>query len=63
VFHYSRNDPSNLPYAAAVGLMAAALLAAWGVFVRLNTVAETLEPEAMAEAKREDHKVDGSRGK
>jgi hypothetical protein len=63
VFHYSRNDPSNLPYAAAVGLMAAALLAAWGVFVRLNTVAETQEPEAMAEAKREDHKVDGSRGK
>jgi hypothetical protein len=61
VFHYSRDDPSNLPYAASVGLMAAALLAAWGWFVRLNTAAEALEPEAMAEAKREDHKVDASR--
>jgi hypothetical protein len=61
VFHYSRDDPSNLPYAASVGLTAAALLAAWGWFVRLNTTAEALEPEAMAEAKREDRKVDASR--
>jgi hypothetical protein len=40
-----------------VGLTAAALLAAWGVFIRLNRSAEELEPEAMAEAKREDDKV------
>lgn len=48
-----------LPYAAAVGFMAAALLAAWGVFVKLNVGAEMLEPEALAAAKDEDRKVDG----
>jgi hypothetical protein len=37
--------------------MAAALLTAWGVFVRLNRSAEELEPEAMEEAKKEDEKV------
>jgi O-antigen/teichoic acid export membrane protein len=57
-FRFSRDDPSRLPYAAAIGLMAAALLAAWGVFVRLNHCAERLEPEALEEAKREDRKVD-----
>jgi ABC-type transport system involved in cytochrome bd biosynthesis fused ATPase/permease subunit len=61
VFKYSRDDPSNLPYAASIGLMAAALLAAWGVFIRLNQGAEELEPEAMADAKREDHKVEGAK--
>jgi hypothetical protein len=35
----------------------AMLLAAWGVFIRLNRYAEELEPEAMAEAKREDSKI------
>jgi hypothetical protein len=33
------------------------LLAAWGLFIYLNRSAEELEPEAMADAKREDHKV------
>jgi len=33
------------------------LLAAWGVFIHLNRSAEELEPEAMAEAKREDEKL------
>ena len=61
VFRYSRDDPSNLPYAAAIGLMAAALLAAWGIFIRLNLGAEGLEPEALAAAKREDHKVEGGK--
>jgi hypothetical protein len=36
---------------------AAALLAAWGVFVRLNRAVEELEPEGIEEAKGEDHKV------
>ena len=58
VFKFSRDDPSQLPYAASIGLMAAALLAAWGVFVRLNHSAELLEPEAMASAKREDARVE-----
>jgi hypothetical protein len=33
------------------------LLAAWGVFIHLNRSAEELEPEAMEDAKSEDHKL------
>jgi hypothetical protein len=51
------NIPAQLPAAASIVLAAAALLAAWGVFVRLNCAAEKLEPEAMQEAKREDAKL------
>ena len=40
--------------------MAAALLAGWGVFIRMNLGAEELEPEALAAAKREDHKVENA---
>jgi hypothetical protein len=58
VFRVSHEAPQQLPYAAAVGLMAAALLTAWGIFIRLNRSAEELEPEAMQEAKQEDEKVD-----
>jgi hypothetical protein len=58
VFHFSHDAPEQLPYAATVGLTAAALLAAWAIFIRLNRSAEELEPEAMAEAKREDDKVE-----
>ena len=50
-------DPADLPRAASVAIGAAALLAAWGVFVRLNKAVEELEPEGMNEAKREDAKV------
>jgi hypothetical protein len=57
VFKAVREDLASLTYAAAVVLAAAALLAAWGVFVRLNRSAEELEPEAMREAKREDSKL------
>jgi hypothetical protein len=60
VFRVSHDAPEELPYAASVGLTAAALLAAWGLFVRLNRSAEELEPEAMHQAKREDRKVDNS---
>lgn len=59
VFRYSRDDPSKLPYAAAIGVMAALLLAAWGLFVRLNVAAESLEPEALAAVKKEDRLVGG----
>jgi hypothetical protein len=54
VFEFSRSDPSQLPYAAAIGIAAAALLAAWGLFIKLNRSAEELEPEAMEKAKQED---------
>ena len=50
-------DPGNLPHAASVAFGAAALLASWGVFVRFNRVAEELEPEGLAQATREDAKV------
>src|SRR5688572_6966544 len=56
VFQFSHENPAHLPYAAAIGLTAAALLTAWGVFIRLNQGAEQLEPEAMEQAKQEDKK-------
>jgi hypothetical protein len=58
VFRSSREAPEHLPYAACVGLTAATLLAAWGVFVWLNRSAEELEPEAMEQAKQEDQKLE-----
>jgi hypothetical protein len=58
VFRVSQDAPEQLPYVAWVGFVAAALLIAWGIFIKLNRSAEELEPEAMAHAKREDHKVD-----
>jgi hypothetical protein len=57
VFRFGQEAPEFLPYAAATGIAAAALLVGWGVFVRLNRAAEDLEPEAMQQAKREDRKV------
>ena len=58
VFRFSQEHPEYLPYAASVGMTAALLMAAWGVFIRLNRPAEELEPEAMAQAKKEDSKVE-----
>ncbi len=58
VFEFTHENPAMLPQAAMVGIAAAVLLAAWGVFVKLNKSAEELEPEAMAQAKSEDHKVE-----
>ncbi len=58
VFQFTDDAPARLPQAAAVGLAAAALLAAWGVFVRLNRSAEELEPEAMERTKGEDREVE-----
>jgi hypothetical protein len=57
-FRFSQDHPEHLPYVAGIGITAALLLLAWGVFVRLNRAAEELEPEAMAQAKREDRKVE-----
>lgn len=57
VFELAHDDPSRLPQAAAIGIAAAVLLTAWGIFIRLNKSAEELEPEAMAETKSEDRKV------
>ena len=56
-FKAIHEDTTQLPFAASLLLAVGALLAAWGVFIRLNRSAEELEPEAMADAKREDHKL------
>lgn len=57
VFRFLHEDPARLPQASTIGIAAAALLAAWGVFIRLNKSAEEIEPEAMERTKREDAKV------
>jgi hypothetical protein len=57
IFELAHEDPSRLPQAASVAIAAGVLLAAWGVFIKLNKSAEELEPEAMEKAKREDAKV------
>lgn len=58
VFRLIHDDPARLPQASTVGFATAALLAAWGVFVRLNRSAEELEPEAMEKAKSEDEALE-----
>lgn len=57
-FRAANEDPAQLLYGASLLIAAAALLTGWGLFVRLNRYAEELEPEAMAEAKREDDKLE-----
>jgi hypothetical protein len=56
-FKAMHDDIEQLPYAASIVMSTALLLAAWGVFIHLNRSAEELEPEAMEEAKSEDHKL------
>lgn len=58
VFRLLHDDPALLPQASTIGLAAAALLAAWGVFIRFNRSAEELEPEAMEKAKSEDEDLE-----
>src|SRR5688500_9517775 len=58
VFQFVHDNPAQLPQASLIATAAAVLLAAWGLFVKLNRSAEELEPEAMERAKREDHKVE-----
>jgi preprotein translocase subunit SecG len=57
IFRGAHEDPASLPGGASILYGTAALLAAWGVFIRLNRYAEELEPEAMEEAKQEDAKL------
>ena len=56
-FRAMHEDPAQLPYAASILVAVGVLLASWGLFVHLNRSAEELEPEAMADAKREDQKL------
>jgi hypothetical protein len=56
-FKAVHEDLALLAFPAALLTASAALLAAWGVFLRMNRSAEELEPEAMEEAKEEDRKL------
>jgi uncharacterized membrane protein YkvI len=58
VFELAHKDTSKLPQAAFIGFAAGILLAAWGLFIKLNKSAEELEPEAMERTKREDEKLE-----
>lgn len=58
VFEIAHKDASQLPQAASIGVAAGVLLAAWGIFIKLNRSAEELEPEAMERTKREDQKLE-----
>jgi len=62
VFQFLHDKPEQLPQASAIAVAAAALLAAWGVFIKLNKSAEELEPEAMKDAKSEDQAVEEDNG-
>jgi hypothetical protein len=57
-FKALREDLTLLPYASSLLVGVAFLLAGWGAFVWLNRAAEELEPEAMAQAKSEDEKLE-----
>ena len=56
-FKALHDNPAHLPFAATLLIAVGVLLAAWGYFIRMNSFAEKLEPEAMAEAKSEDAKL------
>jgi hypothetical protein len=57
-FRFAADAPQHLPFVASIGVTAALLLAAWGVFIGFNRAAEQLEPEGMQAAKREDRKIE-----
>lgn len=57
-FKAIHEDMSQLFAASAAIAGVGVLLAGWGVFIRLNVPAERLEPEAMEQAKEEDHKLE-----
>lgn len=57
VFKLANKNPEQLPQAASIGIAAGVLLAAWGIFIKLNKSAEEIEPEAMEKTKQEDRKL------
>jgi hypothetical protein len=57
-FKALHESPQLLPHASAVLISAGILLAGWGIFIKFNRSAEELEPEAMAQAKSEDAKLE-----
>jgi hypothetical protein len=57
-FKALHESPELLPHAATILVAVGVLLAGWGAFIWFNRVAEDLEPEAMAQAKQEDRKLE-----
>jgi hypothetical protein len=57
-FKALHENPELLPHAATILVSVGFLLAGWGAFIWFNQVAELLEPEAMAQAKQEDRKLE-----
>jgi hypothetical protein len=57
-FKALHEDLAQLLYVAALLGTVGMLLASWGAFIWFNRAAEELEPEAMEEAKAEDHKLE-----
>jgi hypothetical protein len=57
-FKALHESPQLLPHAATILISVGVLLAGWGAFIWFNKVAEDLEPEAMAQAKEEDQKLE-----
>jgi len=57
VFQLIHDNPAQIPHVSAIGIAAAFLLAAWGIFIRLNKSAEEIEPEAMEKTKSEDENM------
>lgn len=57
-FKALHESPQLLPHAATILVSVGVLLAGWGAFIWFNKVAEDLEPEAMAQAKQEDQKLE-----
>lgn len=58
VFQFIHVRPEFLPHAASIGLAAAAILATWGLFVRMNVDAEKLEPDSMHDVQAEDKELE-----
>ncbi|MGI4777641.1 MAG: hypothetical protein ACRYGA_05915 [Janthinobacterium lividum] len=54
----SRETPELMLYASALFCSLGLVLSGWGLFIHLNRSAEELEPEAMADAKKEDEKLE-----
>jgi len=56
-FKAIHEDMKQLLHAGFLIIAVGVLLSARGIFIRLNRYAEELEPAAMADAKREDKKL------
>jgi hypothetical protein len=57
-FKAIHEDMSELYAASVLVGSVGAILAGWGIFIRMNVPAEELEPEAMEQAKEEDEKLE-----